>query len=67
MNFMSEEIILAKDEQKGSGVYTVLHIGEYEEIQMSVKCSCTNILKKLQKPHHPTLKLKHHENTKRSN
>ena len=32
---------------KGRGVYTVLHVGEYEEIQMSVKCSCTNMLKKL--------------------
>lgn len=32
---------------KGRGVYSVLHVGEYEEIQMSVKCSCTNMLKKL--------------------
>ena len=28
---------------KGSGKKNVLHIGEYEEINMSVDCSCTRL------------------------
>jgi hypothetical protein len=27
---------------RGRGVYTALHVGEYEEIMMSVKCACAN-------------------------
>lgn len=26
----------------GRGCYTALHVGEYEEMPMSVKCACTN-------------------------
>ncbi len=26
---------------KGAGSYPALHVGEYEEIRVSVKCSCT--------------------------
>lgn len=27
---------------RGSGVYTALHVGEYDELPMSMKCACTN-------------------------
>ena len=26
----------------GKGRYTTLHVGEYDELPMSVRCSCTN-------------------------
>ena len=27
---------------RGRGVYTALHVGEYDEMPMSMKCACTN-------------------------
>ena len=29
---------------RGRGTYTALHVGEYDEMPMSVKCSCTRRL-----------------------
>ena len=30
---------------RGRGVYTALRVGEYDEMPMSVKCSCTQRMK----------------------
>ena len=31
---------------RGRGSYTALHVGEYDEMPMSMKCACTNKEKK---------------------
>ena len=31
---------------RGRGVYTALHVGEYDDMLMSMKCACTNKEKK---------------------